>query len=75
MSSNLPVVSSWKGRSYMAGGVLGLAVGLLAAYLFVRATEDRGKVEPPRIGTMDALRLSVAVLAIVRQITDWASKD
>ena len=31
----------------MAGSVLGLAVGLLAAYLFVRATEERGKVDPP----------------------------
>ena len=75
MSGDLPIVSSWKGRSYMAGSVLGLAVGLLAAYLFVRATEERGKVDPPHVGTMDALRLGVAVLAIVRQITDWASKD
>ena len=49
MSSNLPVVSSWKGRSYMAGGVLGLAVGLLAA-IYSSVLRRTGAAEPPASG-------------------------
>lgn len=75
MTDNLPVISSWKNRTYLMGAGLGLVIGLLSAYLFVRATEDNAKIEPKRIGTMDALRLGVALLAIVRQITDLASGD
>lgn len=75
MIDNLPVVSDWKGRSYVVGGLLGLGFGLLSAFLFVRATEDHGKNEPKRVSTMDAIRLGVALLTIVRQITDLAAND
>ncbi|HML24693.1 MAG TPA: hypothetical protein PKD09_23770 [Aggregatilinea sp.] len=75
MTDNLPVVSNWKGRSYLLGAIGGLALGLLSAYLFVRSTEDKGKPEPSRIGTMDVVRLGVALLAIARQIADLASDD
>lgn len=75
MTDKLPVISNWKGRTYVFGSIGGLALGLLAAYLFVRATEDKGKTGPERIGTMDMMRLGVALLAIIRQIADLASDD
>ncbi len=75
MTDNLPVISNWKGRTYLLGSIGGLALGLLAAHLFIRATEDKGKPAPNRIGTMDVVRLGVALLAIIRQIADLASDD
>ncbi|MBN1679342.1 MAG: hypothetical protein JW966_03570 [Anaerolineae bacterium] len=62
--------SNWKSRSYVMGGVLGVAVGLLAAYFYVRASEESNVESPGRIKAMDALGLAVALLSIVRQITD-----
>jgi hypothetical protein len=55
------------------GGIAGLAAGLLAAYFFARASEENGNPAPQRIKTMDALKLGVALLAIVRQVTDLSS--
>jgi hypothetical protein len=60
---------------YLVGGGLGLIVGVLSAYLFIRAAGEH-EVEPKKIKTMDAIKLVVAVTAIVRQITDLgAGKD
>ena len=52
-----------------------LGLGVLAAYLYARASEEHGAVEPNRLKTMDVLKLAVAVLAIVRQITDLGAGD
>lgn len=60
---------SWKMRMYITGGLAGLVIGLLAAYFYARVTEEHG-MEPGRIKTMDALKLAVALLSIIRQITD-----
>ena len=61
--------SNWKSRSYLMGGLLGVAIGLLAAYFYVRASEESNG-QPSRIKSMDALKLAVAMLSLVRQITD-----
>jgi hypothetical protein len=72
MSSLLPGPgdSNWKAKSYSIGAGAGLLVGLLSAYLYARSSQEHGKIQPEQISTMDALKLAVALLAIVRQITD-----
>ncbi len=67
-------VASHKMRTYVAGGLAGLVVGLLAAYFYARVSDEHG-VEPGRIGTMDALKLAVALLSIIRQITDMGASN
>jgi hypothetical protein len=62
--------ANWKMRTYLAGAAAGLIIGLLSAYFFARASEENGKESPARIRTMDALKLGVALLGILRQITD-----
>jgi membrane associated rhomboid family serine protease len=54
----------------MIGGAAGVIFGLLAAYFYARASEENLLDHPPRIKTMDAIKLGVALLALVRQITD-----
>lgn len=72
MSSLLPNNSSksMKTRVYVVGGIAGLALGMLSAYLYARSAEEHGFAQPERIKTMDALKLAVALLAIIRQVTD-----
>lgn len=62
--------NGWKSQVYMLGGVFGLVVGLLAAYFYARASEESTPDRPSRIKTMDALKLGVSMLSLVRQITD-----
>ncbi|MBN2306292.1 MAG: hypothetical protein JXQ72_17550 [Anaerolineae bacterium] len=62
--------SNWKSSTLLVGGLTGLVVGLLAAYLYVRAAEENGDPAPKKIKTMDMMGLAVTLLSIVRQITD-----
>ncbi|NLE50950.1 MAG: hypothetical protein GX613_06035 [Chloroflexi bacterium] len=75
MTEKLPSLpdTSFRTRAMLVGGVVGLVVGLLAAHLYTRAAEENMRVEPGKIGTMDAVRIGIALMAIVRQITDMAS--
>lgn len=66
--------NAWKLRVYLFGGLVGLAVGFLAAYFYARVSEENGFAQPNRIKTMDALKLAVALLSVVRQITDLGAK-
>jgi len=76
MTDRLPSLpeTNWRTRTDLIGGLLGLMIGLLSAYLYARAAEENKALQPGRIKTMDALRLSVALLAIVRQITDLGAR-
>ena len=63
---------SWKAKALLVGGVVGAAVGLGAAYLYIRNIEEAG--EEPQLGTKDALQLGVSVVALVRQIASMGNK-
>jgi len=73
MTNDKPSTPGWKLRSYFIGGLIGLAVGLLAAYFFARVSEENGTDGPAKIKSMDAIKLGVALLSIVRQITDMGA--
>jgi NhaP-type Na+/H+ or K+/H+ antiporter len=66
--------TAWKLRVYLLGGLIGLLIGLLAAYFYARVSEENGFEQPNRIKTMDALKLAVALLSVVRQITDLGAR-
>lgn len=70
-----PNRNSWKMQTYLIGALIGLAIGLLTAYFFARASEEQGKTGPSPIRTLDALKLSVSVLGIIRQITDLGASS
>ncbi|GAB4572098.1 MAG: hypothetical protein Kow0077_10610 [Anaerolineae bacterium] len=64
----------WKTRTYLIGAVLGLLLGLLSAYLFVRAAEESSGGQPKKIKTGDAMKMTLSILTLVRQIAEIGSK-
>jgi len=67
-------VANWRPRVLLIGGVLGSLLGVIAAYLFVRAAETTHGDEPPELKTGDAVKVGTALLRILRQIADLGVK-
>jgi hypothetical protein len=65
--------SGWKRNSYVLGTLAGSVLGALTAYLYNRAAEEeaeRNGGQPAKIPSGQLIGLSLAVLGIVRQITE-----
>jgi hypothetical protein len=58
---------NWKFKTYFIGGAVGAAVGVATAFLLARSSE-KSRGGPPEIEVSDALKLSVAVIGLVRGI-------
>lgn len=65
---------NWRTRTYIMGALLGLLLGVLSAYLFVRASEEDLNDAPKKIRTGDMMKMSLAVAALVRQIAEMGGK-
>ena len=80
MTSLIPIRSrneeaqmkSWKTQAYAIGALFGTLFGFLSAYMYTRASEEDvsrlGKGQ--RISTGEVLGLGLALLALIRQITE-----
>jgi hypothetical protein len=68
--------NNWKMTTYLAGGVIGLLTGLAAAHLYARAAEENNAAGalPAKIETADAFKLGLALVALIRQITDLGAR-
>ena len=73
-------------RALILGGVAGAAVGVAAAWLFLRSVEEErealavegaeeGAVAPRSIGVGQVVRLGVSVLGVLRQIVDLGREE
>lgn len=71
----VPRSGDWRPRVFLIGGVIGAALGLLSAYLFVRAAEEAGKEAPEAPGAGDTVKLGLSLLGIIRTITEWGSRS
>ena len=68
--------ANWKTQVYLIGAVFGLVLGLLSAYLYVRAAEENNQAHSkPKLRTGDAMKLTLGVLGLVRQIADLGNKN
>ena len=71
--SEIEVTTNWKSRTYMLGALIGGAIGIIGAYLYARAAEedvDRNGGQPAPIKTGTLLSLALAVISLIRQITE-----
>ncbi|MFW5691367.1 MAG: hypothetical protein ACOCXZ_02590 [Chloroflexota bacterium] len=70
--------SNWKMQTYIKGGLLGLGIGLLGAYLYARAAEEdaeRNGGQPNKLQTGQILSIALAVLGLIRQIAESGKKQ
>ncbi len=62
-------------RVLVMGGLIGTALGLISAILYLRAAEDtHGEEGPVMPRPRDAMRLGISLISIIRTITDWGRK-
>lgn len=67
--------NDFRTRVLVIGGILGTVLGVVSAILYLRAAEETyGDDLPKTPQPGDAMRLGVALLAIIRSITDWGRK-
>lgn len=64
--------SSWRTQSYIIGAAAGVLFGLLSAYMYNRAASDYGRLPSGenRVQTGEVLGLGLALLGIIRQVTE-----
>ncbi len=60
-----------KSQVYLAGSVIGLAVGFLAAYFYNRAAEE--SENDNGLQATDFLKIALTLLGVVRQLTELGS--
>jgi hypothetical protein len=61
---------SWKNKILIVGGLIGALLGVGAALLYVRTAEEAGG--PREVSTGQVLKLAVAALGVVRQVSQLA---
>ncbi len=63
---------TWKNKALLLGGIIGALAGLGSAMLYIRSVEDSGVEAPKRIGTGEALKMGVAVVGLIKQVSTLA---
>ena len=61
----IEISENWKPRALIIGGVLGTLVGVSAAYLLIKSSEEKG---PPEISPGEGVKLGLLVLGLLRSI-------
>jgi hypothetical protein len=63
---------NWKNRTLLIGAIIGLAMGLASAYIFVRRSEQLDTL--PELSPGDGVKIGLGVLGVLRLIADVAEK-
>jgi hypothetical protein len=67
-SKELQQLDQNKPKILIIGGLLGLGIGVTAAYLLIQRAESEGQA--PRLTTGDGVKLGVLVFGLLRQIVN-----
>lgn len=64
----ITTVSNWKAKMLLVGGVIGAAVGIAAAYLYIQ--NNTADEQPPDISPGAGVKLGVLVFGLLRSIAN-----
>jgi hypothetical protein len=64
--------SGWKTKTILIGGILGLLIGVIAAFLFVKNQPE--DAEPRKLSSKQGMQLGLGVVSVIRQIVDLGTK-
>lgn len=64
--SRLPTLT-WQTKALIAGGVIGAAVGVAAAYMLAQRSEDN---QPPKMSVGEGVKIGVLVFGLLRSISN-----
>jgi hypothetical protein len=64
--------TQWKTLTYIIGGALGLATGVAAAYLFIRARQD--SEGDHSITSGQGVKIGLGIVTLLRQITESTTR-
>lgn len=63
----------WRTKALLAGGLLGAAFGLTAAYFYIHSVEKEGT--SPELQPREAVAIGLSVLSVLRQIASLHRGD
>ena len=63
----------WRTKAFLVGGVVGAALGLSAAYIYVNSVEKEGA--QPEVQPGEVVGIGLALLAVLRQIASLHEGD
>lgn len=64
--------AQWKKLTYIIGGAIGLATGVTAAFLFIRAREN--SESDLKLTSGQGVKLGMGIVTFLRQITESIAK-
>lgn len=76
MSTNLDQITeieNWRPKVLLVGAAVGLASGLLAAYLLTQRFEKEGA--SPKLSAGEGVKLGVLVFGLLRQVAQLGNPD
>jgi hypothetical protein len=63
---------NWKTKTLIIGAVVGLAIGLLGAYIVIQRSEQLDTL--PELSPGDGVKVGLGVLGVLRLVADVAEK-
>lgn len=68
---------SWQAKTLLIGGLAGAVLGLMTAFLYMRAAEEEhgGGVPPEAPSAGDAVKVGMSLLTLVRTISEWGRRS
>ncbi|HEY3288956.1 MAG TPA: hypothetical protein VGK87_02395 [Anaerolineae bacterium] len=70
---------NWKSRALLAGGILGLVIGIASAFVYIRTVTaeqgDKADVALPPVKPTDVLPIVITAVGLLRTIAGLGSRE
>jgi hypothetical protein len=66
-------MESWKTKTLIVGGLIGLLVGVAGAYLLTQRAAERN--ETPQLTAGQGLKLGLGVLGVLRLVQEFTTEE